>query len=294
MRRSGRTKRVELARPEIVRFFTTSRKRVYTRSELASAFSQNKATWQLPDRMSVEEFLEYLVKRTDMRKLQLEGEAPHRDLYGWQDPSQYGVALALRPGSYLSHGTAVFLHGLTDQVPATIYANKEQRPKNQPQRDLTQEAIDKALSRPQRQSKNILRYNKWRIVLLNGKFTDRLEVAQLGGLSEESLEVTKVERTLIDIAVRPAYAGGVQQILEAYRRAKEKMSTNVLMATLRKLEYSYPYHQAIGFYMERAGYEPQRYERLTSFGIYYDFYLVHGMRETDYSSKWRLYFPKGF
>lgn len=61
--------------------------------------------------------------------------------------------------------------------------------------------------------------------------------------------MTKLERTLIDIAVRPNYAGGVHHVLEAYAAAKSRVSVNVLLATLQKMEYVYPYHQVIGFYI---------------------------------------------
>lgn len=59
------------------------------------------------------------------------------------------------------------------------------------------------------------------------------------------MEVTKIERTFADIAVRPAYAGGVYQVLEAYRGAKDKCPASTVIAVLKKIKSPYPYHQAI-------------------------------------------------
>ena len=66
------------------------------------------------------------------------------------------------------------------------------------------------------------------------------------------------------------------------------------MATLRKLNYTYPYHQAIGYYMQRAGYEADQFERMRALGLRFDFYLAHGLGETDYVQEWRLFIPKSF
>ena len=109
-----------------------------------------------------------------------------------------------------------------------------------------------------------------------------------------NLRVTKLERTLIDLTVRPVYGGGVGSVLEAFERAKDKVSVGTLVATLRELQYVYPYHQAIGFYMERAGYPERALERLVEFGLHFDFYLAHGLKETELDNRWRLHIPKGF
>ena len=287
--------RIQVAAPSITKFFDESDKRVYTEDELRAILNRNRPTWKLPDYIITRRFIGFLV---DTGKLSVANVVSEHyrsaTRYIWGKASPFAVALSLRSSSYLSHGTAVFLHGLTDQIPTTLYINKEQSTKPRPTSPLTPESLARAFSGQQRRSMYTFSWDSWTIVLLSGKNTGRLEVGPIAADTGEAIDVTRLERTLIDITVRPAYAGGIYQVLEAYKAAKERISVNTLIATLKKLDYVYPYHQAIGFYMERAGYEESRTERLLQLGVSLDFYLVHGIKDRDYDSKWRLFFPKGF
>ena len=84
-------------------------------------------------------------------------------------------------------------------------------------------------------------------------------------------------------------------MLEAYRLSAKRLSIDKLLKTLKHLHYVYPYHQAIGFYLERAGVFPEALlAPFRSLPMKYDFYLAHNMQDKEYSRAWRLYFPKGF
>ena len=241
-----------------------------------------------------DQFLDYLLEEGLLQLVELRNEKyPSFRRYALKDATAFEIALSLRKGSYLSHGSAVFLHGLTDQLPLRIYVNREQSPKPSPEGPLTQSAVDKAFSRPARETAYTFSGPTYEIALLNGKYTDRLEVGRLSGPDGELLDVTKLERTLIDITVRPNYAGGVYQVLEAFRAARERLQLSVLITTLRKLDYKYPYHQAIGLYMERAGYPDEALKRLEELGAQLDFYLTNNILQPAHSGRWMVFYPEG-
>jgi predicted transcriptional regulator of viral defense system len=285
-------KKIDRAKPAIIEFFNTFPVKAFRKMQIAEIFSERRGEWKLPVGMSLTEFITFLLAQTEMREVVLPSEHySDEKRYVWGTPSPYAVALSLKRKSYLTHGSAVVLHGLTDQILKTVYLNYEQSPKPHGG-GLTQQSIDRAFAGTQRRSNLSYGYSDYRIVLINGKFTDRLEVAPIPGPQGERLEVTKLERTLIDIAVRPSYAGGIRQVLAAFESAKSNVSVNTLIATLKKLNYVYPYHQSIGFYMDRAGYPEKHKAQLKQLGLNYDFYLdYHLPNDKKYDPTWRLFYP---
>ncbi|HTZ95842.1 MAG TPA: hypothetical protein VMB18_05565 [Terriglobales bacterium] len=286
--------RIEIAKADIVKLFDENPKRVYTKADLAKVLFENRRFWRLAKSTTVADFIAFLIERSRLRAVSLaSARYPGFVRYAWGEVSSYQVGLSVRPRSYLSHETAVFLLGLTDAIPNVIYVNQEQSPKPTPSGGLTQDSVDRAFSNQQRKSSYILEYEQSRIILLSGKNTGNLGVVKSTGPFQEQLDLTGVERTLIDIAVRPIYAGGVFSVLEVYKSAADRVSVNALVAMLKKLNYTYPYHQVIGFYMQRAGYDQKRYSRLKHLGLNFDFYVSYGMKEPQFDREWRLHYPKG-
>lgn len=292
----GRTPFIRLAKGQVINFFEVSKQRVFTPDEIAWVLQRNRDAWRLPQRMTGTKFIEFLRENGSLHEVAIAYEDHPRKKnivrYAWGETSPLHVALSLRKQSFLCHSSAAFVLGLSDVVPRRIFVNIEQTPKPSDKGSLSQKGIDVAFRRPQRQSNQVYQTEDCSIVLLNGKHSGRFEVGEVEFL-ENTFTATRLERTLIDLTVRPAYGGGVSQVMEAYQRAKDSASTMKILAVLKRLDYVYPYHQAVGFYMKRAGFKAGQYERLKELGLEFDFYLAHDMRETEYDSEWRIFHPKG-
>lgn len=286
---------LEIARRDIVQLLDEQPRRVFTRGDLDRIVSENREFWRLATSTTTLKFIEFLRQKAQLVEHRLEFPNRTQIRYSWGQLSPLEVAEALHPESYLTHYTALYLHELSEQVPRMIYVNVEQPRKIKRQGQLAQEAIDRAFKRKPRVSSNIATYGDQRICLLNGMFTGGLGVATIESETGVKLRYTNIERTLIDIAVRPFYAGGVFEVMKAYRIARPKVSVNRLVAYLKRLNYVYPYHQAIGFYMEKSGvYEPERLALIhETFPMEFDFYLAYGVKDADYSETWRIFFPRG-
>lgn len=200
------------------------------------------------------------------------------------------LGISLRPGAYLSHWSAAEAHGIASTPAPTIYVNKEQSPKKPPKGSLSQSAIDRAFASKQRTSKYVYQIDGQSFTLLNGKNTGQYGVESMN-IDDRSIRVTNLPRTLIDVSVRPTYAGGVEQVAETFNAAREKIDIPELMAALQHINHKYPFHQALGYYLTAAGFSKSQLQPLRDLGLNYRFYLNYGMENPAFDRDWQIYIP---
>jgi predicted transcriptional regulator of viral defense system len=235
-----------------------------------------------------------LLDKTKIREVRLAFPSRTETRYTLGDPQLMQLALSLRPSAYLSHMSAMHLHHLTSGPLSHIYINVEQAPKSQPDEQLTQQRLDTAFQRPARTSTQTANHEGVFITILNGKQTGQLGVAPFD-VGSEALPVTAIERTLIDIAVRPQYAGGTLAVLNAYRQARDRFSTGYLIDLLDELDFVYPYHQSIGFYLDRAkACSKSDLELFLDVPQEFDFYIANQINDLKHDKRWRVFYPATF
>jgi hypothetical protein len=291
--------RIQIAKADIIKYFDGLPNHVLKIKDIRKSFSDQKAFWRLSQNTTATHFISFLQRNAKLKEIEI--PFPQRSLtcYTWGDVSILETLLGLKPNLHFSHYTAMRINGLTEQTPNTIYITDERKQSTPvPRKIFTQSEIDNAFQQPYKISQNHAEYANKKIFLLYGKDTGHLGVIEQKTNDDDGQEVnvrvTNIERTLIDCTVRPVYAGGIYEVAKAYELAKDLVSVNKLVAMLRKLDFSYPYHQAIGYYLERANYKSNQLDLVRRLPMDVDFYLTHQEGNSRYDKKWRLFVPEGF
>jgi hypothetical protein len=148
--------------------------------DLSDFITAKRAEWGLPKSWSIKNIGRLLVDGGWLRVVSLTSDLYRpKTRFASRLASRFQVALSIKRGSYLSHGTAASLHSLIEPDIGITYVNKEQSPKSSP-RHLSQDAIDRAFLRPPRESN----YRFWQMdqpnpiqyVILNGKSSHDFDV----------------------------------------------------------------------------------------------------------------------
>lgn len=256
---------------------------------LRDIFYSKRDEWKIANYRNVHHFIDFLLKEDILIKLNLSNE---KIIYIKPGFNNFNISRAIKKDSYLAYFSAVSIHSLTFQIPKIIYSCVDRIYHNRQLSELTQERIDKSFSKPQRVSNNYYNYNNFKFYF----FEKKIESTEIGILYDDKNDIkyTDLERTLIDIAIKPMYAGGVFEVLDAFKKAKKLIDVEKMKSYLDQFNYIYPYNQVIGFYLETAGYNINQINVFYKKKMQFSFYLTHNIANKKFSKKWKIYYPLGF
>jgi len=105
-----------------------------------------------------------------------------------------------------------------------------------------------------------------RIQRLSGGNTNQLGVIEVtvGQSQPRCGQQTSKGRSLTPRS-GPIYSGGIAVVAKAFEMAMDRARVKKIAAYLKRIGYTYPYHQAIGFYLERAGYKDSTWSYCAAF-----------------------------
>jgi hypothetical protein len=207
---------------QILDYFNFSEKKIFKHSELRVILELYRFEWNINDSIKVNKFINGLINGPGLNEFIFEFPLRKEKRYTWGKVPFLEVVLSLNDNGYFSHYTAMALNGLIEEFPKTYYLNVEQPAKDIVNSDLEQKNINLAFRNKCRKSYNFAVWEDKQVYILNGKSTNSLGVKETEFENAKGIKVTDIERTLIDITVRPIYSGGTSEVLKAIKLRKKK------------------------------------------------------------------------
>ncbi|MCB9538087.1 MAG: hypothetical protein H6704_17675 [Myxococcales bacterium] len=266
---------------------------IYRARDLETILRARYDAWGLSRFDDVGKLIATMERRGWLQPVSLQFPRRRLNFLVWRQANAFELPAAVSPHAFLSHYTALVLHDLTDDQPKTIYLAEPRPSRRATKEDLGQEVIDAAMEASPVLSKNRAEFGGYEIVWLETEVPERVQVSQAVEVGGRSLRVSTIEKTLLDAVVRPEYCGGVHQLPAAFRRATEALSINRLVKLLRGLQPRFPYHQALGFLLERAGYDAKLLKALRALDDgEHSFFVGRGSKATmAFDASWRVHYP---
>jgi hypothetical protein len=257
--------------------------------DIQKLLAEKREVWNAPQYLTPGLLIAFLLDNDLAQKIEIRSkEYGVKNRYITGNLTLLPFACSFYKRSYVSHATALYVHNLVPE--GRIYVNHEQSPKKTTSR-LSQVRIDQAFKNHPRRSSYEFRTETHIFVFLNGKNTGDAGVVEIVDPSGQSIRCTSLERTLIDCVVRPQYVEGIATLARVLPKAIDRISTQELVSLLAQTKYVYPYHQALGFLLKRAGMSPTQLEPLRRFPRRFKFYLDYGMKRSLYDPEWQIYYP---
>ena len=225
----------------------------------------------------------------------------HVTLYSSKSAAEltlYETAQAMFPAGYFCNLSAIYSQSLTNQVPKTVYICTESNARKTKANDsLTDIKLRQAFLKPHRHTSFIFNGLMGELVVIERMRKTGGGVVSanpLAGLLPSGSRVSGVERALIDAVVTPQYNGGISSVSDYFEHARGRIDISKLIEIYRELDFIYPYHQAIGFFLERVGMQKLADEFQSAFVPKNKFYLDHNAKSSwKYDERWMIYYPAG-
>jgi predicted transcriptional regulator of viral defense system len=211
------------------------------------------------------------------------------------------IAQVLYPRGYFTHATALYFNGLTKKAPSEIIINIEQDrhyDEEEARSALAQDKIDAAMSKNRVLAKPSYYLYRRYIRAIHCQAINNTSIIK-NQSTHHLIRHTDLERTLIDICVRPELAGGIAEVIKIFSKAKTmQIDISKIINYLRDADYIYPYHQTIGFLLDLTGHNINLINAISAeFDKEYDFYLCHdpnniARHKLYYTKKWKIFANK--
>lgn len=203
------------------------------------------------------------------------------------------------PTGCFCHITSVFFHALTQQIPQKVFIRRRDIAPRKTKRtnQLSDSQIRSQFIKPHKSTGKRLPLPGGECVLISGYKNDQtgvIPVPEQYLAFPEGARITDLERCLIDAVVAPHYNGGVMSLPALFREAAKQLDLQKLIDHYWELEFLYPFHQTIGFFLKTSGQKEAAKQWRDTFPPTNRFF-VDKTAKTNwvYDETWQVQYPRG-
>lgn len=213
--------------------------------------------------------------------------------------TQLAAAWAHAPTGCYCHLTSVFFHALTQQIPQKVFIRRRDIAPRKTKRPgkLSDSQIRSQFIKPQKVTGKRVPLPGGECVLISGYKNDQTGVIPVSNefrAFPEDARITDLERCLIDAVVAPHYNGGIMSLPALFGEASNQLDIQTLISHYRELEFLYPFHQTIGFFLDHSGQKETATGWRDAFSPTHRFFVDKNAKTNWlYDSKWQVHYPKG-
>ena len=189
---------------------------------------------------------------------------------------EFEIAMNLASPAAISHWLAMNHHGLTEQLPRTIFVLT-----------TTESSVPRARGPEDKKFSGngyLVRDTPYRFIQVRPEHFFGTEKVWTGG---SWTTFTDLERTLLDAVCRPQYCGGIGETLHAFNAIGDKLNVRKIVEYALRLNVATV--KRLGWILEYWDYDPSEFSELLELP-------VKGYRKLDptaprkgpYNSRWRI------
>jgi hypothetical protein len=221
------------------------------------------------------------------------------------DPTRHNVSTQLAaawshaPTGCYCHLTSVFFHALTQQIPQKVFIRRRDIAPRKTKRPetLSDSQIRSQFIKPQKVTGKRVPLPGGECVLISGYKNDQTGVIPVPNefrAFPADARITDLERCLIDAVVAPHYNGGIMSLPALFAEAADQLNLQTLIGHYGELEFLYPFHQTIGFFLHHSG-QTEAAERWRETFQPTNRFFVDKNAKTNwgYDTVWHVYYPRG-
>ncbi len=189
---------------------------------------------------------------------------------------EFEIAMFLAKPAAISHWSALYFHGMTEQIPQKVYVTTSGNI-----------SVARKISLPGDNQRSFIRKVNNMIYIFIKVKKERFFGIKEYWIGEKKVTITDPERTLIDGLISPKYFGGWAEVYNAFNLYISKVNLDKMISYALHLDTAVA--KRLGWILEKNGVEDKKLQKLLSLPVKgYRTLNSAGSRRGPYNKKWMI------